>query len=67
MRRYGINDPYERMKALTRGNTAISVDIIHDFINELPIPDDVKERLLCLHPSNYTGNAEKLVREFSSR
>ncbi len=60
MRRYGIENPYEKLKELTRGE-AITADILHQFIHTLELPDDVKEQLLQLTPSNYIGLAETLA------
>jgi adenylosuccinate lyase len=64
MRRYGIAEPYEKLKALTRGRP-VSKDVLHEFIRKLEIPDDAKARLLELTPSNYTGLASSLARHGS--
>ncbi|MDX8410666.1 MAG: adenylosuccinate lyase [Mariprofundaceae bacterium] len=56
MRRYGLENPYEQMKALTRGK-GVTPEGLHDFIQGLDIPDDAKTRLLALTPASYTGNA----------
>jgi adenylosuccinate lyase len=56
MRRYGIEEPYEKLKALTRGKT-IDRDSLHAFIRDLGLPPDVSARLLELTPTAYTGNA----------
>ena len=56
MRRYGIPEPYEKLKALTRGNK-IDQATIANFISTLDLPDDAKERLLALTPASYIGNA----------
>ncbi len=56
MRKYGLENPYEKMKALTRGS-GISEEALHAFIRELDIPDADKERLLALTPASYIGNA----------
>lgn len=61
MRRYGVSEPYEKLKTLTRG-VAVNKDLLHKFIRSLDIPDDAKERLLQLTPSSYTGLAESLAR-----
>jgi len=58
MRRYGIAEPYEKLKELTRGKV-VDQKLIQDFIRSLEIPDDAKKRLLELTPSSYTGLAEK--------
>ena len=60
MRRYGIPEPYEKLKDLTRGQR-IDKEKLHAFINSLDLPDDVKEHLLKLTPANYTGMAEELA------
>ncbi len=56
MRRYGIENPYEKLKELTRGK-AITQQAFQDFILTLDIPDDARENLLKLTPLNYIGNA----------
>jgi len=58
MRRYGLPNPYEQMKELTRGK-GMAPDALHAFIKNLDIPDDAKERLLALTPAGYTGNASQ--------
>jgi adenylosuccinate lyase len=58
MRRYGIENPYEKLKAMTRGKD-IDRDSIHAFIATLEIPDEAKQRLLQLTPQNYIGNADE--------
>jgi len=60
MRRYGIPEPYEKLKALTRGQ-AVTKDLLQEFIVTLDIPDDEKNRLLDLTPQNYTGAATSLA------
>ncbi|MCV2509402.1 MAG: lyase family protein, partial [Neisseriaceae bacterium] len=61
MRRYGIDSPYEKLKALTRGKEKIDQKTIQDFINTLELPDKVKNELLSLTPVNYIGKAESLA------
>jgi adenylosuccinate lyase len=56
MRRYGIEQPYEKLKALTRGNK-INRATLQRFIESLDLPAEVKKRLLALTPETYTGNA----------
>ncbi|EED34503.1 adenylosuccinate lyase [Luminiphilus syltensis NOR5-1B] len=56
MRRYGVPEPYEKLKALTRGKT-INRDTLAEFIETLDIPQDAKSSLLALTPGNYIGNA----------
>lgn len=60
MRRYGIPEPYEKLKALTRGKR-ITPDILHEFIDSLALPEPVKKQLKALTPSDYTGLAAELV------
>ena len=60
MRRYGIPEPYEKLKALTRGQ-AVSKDLLHEFIATLDIPNAEKERLLKLTPEAYIGLAADLA------
>lgn len=57
MRRYNIDNAYEKLKELSRGQK-INKEILHNFIEQLDIPDDAKSRLKELNPSNYLGNAE---------
>lgn len=62
MRCYGIDAPYEKLKALTRGRR-IGRDAIRQFIEGLDLPDEARARLLELTPSRYTGLAADLVEE----
>ncbi len=61
MRRYGIPDPYEKLKALTRGAT-VTKETLHSFIATLEIPKDERERLMKLTPQSYIGLADKLAK-----
>ncbi|MCS5557762.1 MAG: lyase family protein, partial [Oceanospirillaceae bacterium] len=56
MRRYAIEEPYEKLKALTRGKT-IDATIMAEFIDTLELPQQVKDELKTLTPANYIGNA----------
>ncbi|MBN48558.1 adenylosuccinate lyase [Methylophaga sp. UBA3191] len=56
MRRYNVEQAYEKLKALTRGQ-AINRDTIKAFVDTLDIPDSAKAELQALTPANYTGNA----------
>lgn len=58
MRRYGISQPYEKLKALTRGQR-ITPEGLHQFINSLELPEAAKQALLALTPATYLGNAEQ--------
>ena len=60
MRRYGIEEPYEKLKALTRGKP-ITKDVLHEFIQQLELPDATKEQLLNLRPEDYIGHAITLA------
>ena len=62
MRRYGVENPYEQLKELTRGK-GISRDALREFINGLAIPQEAKDRLLAMMPSSYVGLAEKLAKD----
>jgi adenylosuccinate lyase len=62
MRRYGIENPYEQLKELTRGK-GISRDALQAFVQTLAIPQQAKEQLLAMTPASYTGIAERLARE----
>ena len=61
MRRYGVPEPYEKLKALTRGQdiTQASLSV---FINTLEIPESAKQELLAMTPQSYTGNAAEQAR-----
>lgn len=56
MRRYGLENPYEQMKALTRGK-GITPEALREFVEALEIPQEAKQRLLELTPGGYVGNA----------
>jgi adenylosuccinate lyase len=60
MRRYGIPEPYEKLKALTRGQ-AITKEILQEFVATLDLPEAVITELQALTPSTYVGIAEKLT------
>jgi adenylosuccinate lyase len=61
MRRYGIENPYEQLKELTRGK-GISKDALREFINGLAIPQEAKDGLLAMTPANYIGIAAQLAK-----
>jgi adenylosuccinate lyase len=56
MRRYAIEEPYEKLKALTRGQ-AMTKDTILAFVDTLDLPEEAKQELKALTPQNYIGNA----------
>jgi adenylosuccinate lyase len=62
MRRYGVPNPYEQLKALTRGVTGMTRERLHAFIDALAIPADAKARLKALTPAAYIGRAAELAR-----
>ncbi len=62
MRRYGIEEPYEKLKALTRGQT-VNAEIFKSFIESLDIPEDAKQQLKQLTPTSYIGNAAEQAGE----
>lgn len=62
MRRYGIENPYEQLKELTRGKEGITRASLHNFINELQISDAAKQALLEMTPANYIGKASQLAK-----
>jgi adenylosuccinate lyase len=61
MRRYGIADAYEQLKALTRGQE-ITAEALQDFVASLDIPAEARERLAALRPADYIGLAAELAR-----
>ena len=63
MRRHGIPEPYEKLKALTRGR-AVTSELMREFIATLEIPAPEKARLLELTPESYLGLAEDLARDY---
>jgi len=62
MRRHGLPNPYEQLKALTRGQ-GITAESMRGFIESLELPAEDKQRLRELTPGRYTGLAAKLARE----
>jgi adenylosuccinate lyase len=61
MRRYGIENPYEQLKELTRGKGGINQASLHAFVQDLKIPAHAKQALLELTPASYIGKATELV------
>lgn len=61
MRRYGIENPYEKLKELTRGQS-IDEPTIKAFIKTLDLPDEAKQQLLALTPATYLGHAEQFAK-----
>ena len=62
MRRYGVANPYEKLKDLTRGKGGITPEVLASFIRDLDIPDKAKQQLLDLTPASYVGKAENLAK-----
>jgi adenylosuccinate lyase len=62
MRRYGIENPYEQLKELTRGKGGINKASLHAFIQTLDIPADAKKALLEMTPASYIGKAAVLTK-----
>jgi len=62
MRRYGVEEPYEKLKALTRGNQTLDSATIEKFVSGLDIPAEGRDRLLALSPAQYIGIAAELAR-----
>ncbi|MCF8186828.1 MAG: adenylosuccinate lyase [Sulfuritalea sp.] len=62
MRRYGIENPYEQLKELTRGKGGINKASLHAFISGLNIPAEAKQALLEMTPASYIGKAVELAK-----
>jgi adenylosuccinate lyase len=62
MRRYGIENPYEKLKEMTRGKVITREDL-HQLINSVELPDDARQRLLQLTPQGYIGNADQQAKD----
>jgi adenylosuccinate lyase len=62
MRRYGIEEPYEKLKALTRGNV-MDQATIQAFIDTLEIPQEAKTALKAMTPASYIGNAVQQAKD----
>jgi adenylosuccinate lyase len=62
MRRYGIENPYEQLKELTRGK-GITKQGLQQFISGLAIPQQAKDQLLAMTPANYIGIAAELAKK----
>ena len=63
MRRFGVANPYEQLKELTRGKARITREELRAFIEKLNIPGDAKKSLLELTPGNYLGKASELAKK----
>lgn len=65
MRRYGVPEPYEKLKELTRGR-AVTKESIREFIEGLDIPFEAKKCLLNLTPCTYVGAAVELAKNVAA-
>ena len=54
MRRYGIEQPYEKLKALTRGQK-IDASVIREFVETLDLPEEARRELIALTPASYVS------------
>lgn len=61
MRRHGIENSYERLKAVTRGEKVCKEDL-HALVHSLPLADPIKKQLLALTPATYLGAAQRLAK-----
>jgi adenylosuccinate lyase len=59
----GMEQPYERLKAFTRGRK-VTLPELQEFVRSLGLPDDARDRLLALTPQTYTGLAQRLVEQY---
>ncbi len=64
MRRYGIPEPYEKLKAATRGQE-IGLEDLKRLIGGLELPESVRQALLALTPDRYVGLAARQARRFA--
>jgi adenylosuccinate lyase len=62
MRRYGVENAYEQLKSLTRGQR-VDAAALRQFVSGLALPDSAKQALLELSPARYVGYAEELARK----
>jgi adenylosuccinate lyase len=62
MRRHGLPNPYEQLKALTRGKGGITPAALREFVRGLDLPEADRARLLELTPATYIGKASELAR-----
>jgi adenylosuccinate lyase len=69
MRRYGVPEPYEKLKALTRGKGGISRRALADFVTGLgdAVPESAKAEMLAMTPASYVGNAATQAAEVRAR
>lgn len=65
MRKHGIEEPYEKLKQLTRGES-LTRDRVQDMVSEMALPESVKADILNLSPASYIGDAVRLVERLLS-
>jgi adenylosuccinate lyase len=65
MRRYGLENPYEQLKALTRGQS-ITAETLEAFVAQLDLPEEPKAALLALKPMTYLGNASEQTQNLTA-
>ena len=65
MRRYAIEEPYEKLKAFTRGK-AMTQAMMQEFTESLELPESAKKELLALTPASYIGNAIEQAKAIKS-
>jgi len=65
MRRYGIDEPYEKLKSLTRGKR-VDTEGLQAFVDELELPEAVRDELKALTPARYTGLAASLASDLGA-
>jgi adenylosuccinate lyase len=63
MRRYGVENAYEKLKDLTRGADGINAEVLKEFVAKLDIPESAKTELANLTPATYIGDAIKLAKD----
>jgi adenylosuccinate lyase len=63
MRRFGLPEPYEQLKSLTRGKSGMTRESLHGFIDSLALPAEAKARLKALTPATYIGDAVELAKK----
>ena len=65
MRRHGLPEPYEQLKAFTRGQP-MTRELMRGFVEKLALPEAEKQRLLAMTPASYTGLAAELARRIGT-
>ena len=65
MRRHGVENPYDKLKQMTRGQ-AITESALREFVATLDIPEHAKQELLTMTPGSYVGNAAEQARDIKN-